>query len=119
MVQEQQKARVKQRRGEGAAKERGLNKPVAKTTAKERGLNHAVVTRAAKGTGYTMRWCPSSKRARVKPVSGEDDSKTEQAKPAQAKETANRLRKNRGGEDARMRARRGSPPRRAGCASLA
>jgi hypothetical protein len=37
------KVRVKQRRGEGAAKERGLNKSVAKTTAKERGLDNAVV----------------------------------------------------------------------------
>jgi hypothetical protein len=40
--------RAKQRRGEGAAQERGLNQSVAKTSAKERGLNQAVVTRAAK-----------------------------------------------------------------------
>jgi hypothetical protein len=49
-VQQQQRAQVKQRRGEGTAKERGLNKSVAKTTAKERGLNNAAVP-SSKGRG--------------------------------------------------------------------
>jgi hypothetical protein len=46
-VQEQQKVRAKQCGGEGAAKERGLNKSVAKTTAKERESNKSVAKTAA------------------------------------------------------------------------
>jgi len=57
---------AKQCCGEGAAKKRGLNKSVAKTTAKKRGLNHAVMR--------------EQQNARVKPASGEDDSETEQVK---------------------------------------
>ena len=46
--------------------------------------------------GQTRLRYRSGKGQRVKPASGEDDSKTEQAKPARAKGTASRLRYNTG-----------------------
>jgi hypothetical protein len=59
-AREQQKARLKQLCGEGAAKERGLDNSVVKTTAKERGLNSAVEQEQHK--------------TRIKPAGGADDS---------------------------------------------
>src|ERR1019366_6982722 len=72
-------------------KNKNKNKNKGQGQGQGQGQNHHRY-RSSKRRGSDQAAVQAQQRAQVKPASGEDDSKTEQAKPARAKGTASRLR---------------------------
>ena len=76
-------------------KVKNKNKNKGQGQGQGQGQNHHRY-RSSKRRGSDQAAVQKRQRARVKPASGEDDSKTEQVKPARAKGTASRLRYSKG-----------------------